>query len=447
LKLATRTKIENMASSVDVDQLQQAVGQAGSASYGIAAKILESQPNLSSLKAECASMLNKARNQPVEQQKALIAADLPVLRDCLVALADKDQGTYVVAFLVELARNDSSVYDIYSKAFANVDIFKQCNTFINCSGHASDENAYRYAVDKCAYLLTGLMISDSSKNLHRHLQQTLQGICEQWPLSDSGRVDALANLLKLEDFRETVWGYNRVQDIILSPTPSSAPPLLYKCAFSVWLISFQQKFTIAAPTMSRVTDFLKAIVMSCRVEKIIRVSLEAIRNFLKNKTMASSIVEGDAYNAVSSLEYEKWRDQQMYEDIREVSALLEKAQAQHTVFERYEAELHTGKLKRSFIHSEKFWLENVLKFDKDDFAAIKSVIKMLSSDDPETLAVACFDIGEFARLHPTGKMVLSRFNAKQPVMLLMTHTQRDVAREALLCVQKLMLGKNSQMAN
>ena len=137
--------------------------------------------------------------------------------------------------------------------------------------------------------------------------------------------------------------------------------------------------------------------------------------------MAEYVVETDAYQAVASLEYEKWRDSQMYEDIREVASLLDTATNAYTIFERYEKELATGQLKWSFIHTDKFWLENVLKFDKEDFAAIKNVSKLLSSNDHETLAVACFDIGEFARLHPNGKIVLNRINAKAPVMLLMAH--------------------------
>lgn len=77
--------------------------------------------------------------------------------------------------------------------------------------------------------------------------------------------------------------------------------------------------------------------------------------------------------------------------------------------------------------------------------------------------MACYDIGEFVRFHPRGKkynlslfpeqpffsdglllIPLSRsliqaLDAKVPIMNLMTHPDPAVQKEALLCVQKLMV--------
>lgn len=72
-------------------------------------------------------------------------------------------------------------------------------------------------------------------------------------------------------------------------------------------------------------------------------------------------------------------------------------------FDRYCRELSTGKLTWSFLHSEKFWHENVMHFEENEFSAVKNLVLLLRSSDQITLAVACSDIGEFARLHPTGK--------------------------------------------
>ena len=40
---------------------------------------------------------------------------------------------------------------------------------------------------------------------------------------------------------------------------------------------------------------------------------------------------------------------------------------------------------------------------KIHIAVIKKLIKLLDSDDENTQAVACFDLGEFSRLHPFSK--------------------------------------------
>lgn len=62
-----------------------------------------------------------------------------------------------------------------------------------------------------------------------------------------------------------------------------------------------------------------------------------------------------------------------------------------------------------------------------------------NSRDPRTLAVACQDISQFITNHPTGRAIVSSLNAKQWIMRLMTHDNPEVAREALLCVQRILL--------
>lgn len=50
-------------------------------------------------------------------------------------------------------------------------------------------------------------------------------------------------------------------------------------------------------------------------------------------------------------------------------------------FDRYERELKEGKLKWGFIHSSKFWSENVLKFEQNDFRPLKMLAMLLTSQD------------------------------------------------------------------
>ncbi|CAE8717589.1 unnamed protein product, partial [Polarella glacialis] len=119
-------------------------------------------------------------------------------------------------------------------------------------------------------------------------------------------------------------------------------------------------------------------------------------------------------------------------------------------FARYERELQTGHLKWGFIHSSKFWAENALMFEANDFRALKLLAGLLlsPSTDSTTLAVACHDLGEFVTLHPFGKKKVAQLQVKERVMELMGSTEadkREVRREALLCCQKLMLNKWQDM--
>merc|ERR1712217_796489 len=158
------------------------------------------------------------------------------------------------------------------------------------------------------------------------------------------------------------------------------------------------------------------------------------------------IAEEGLLETVQNLEYEKWRDSELYDEIREVSQLISTEIQELSNFARYERELNTGKLRWGFVHTSKFWAENVSKFDTNDFRALKALAGLLLSDsaDATTRAVACHDIGEFVTLHPLGKKKVSQLQVKEKVMQLMSSTDakhREVRREALLCCQKMMLNK------
>jgi V-type H+-transporting ATPase subunit H len=184
-----------------------------------------------------------------------------------------------------------------------------------------------------------------------------------------------------------------------------------------------------------------------KAERIVRLLVALTKNCMEASQLAGQIVDLQISSSLSSFEYEKWKDSELYNEIREVIGKIEFSTTTHSNISRYETELDSGRLAWSHIHSEKFWQENAKAFETKDFALIKRLVSLLeSSADTTTLAVACFDIGEFARLHPLGKKLLARFDAKAHVMTLMSHANREVAREALLCTQKLMLNNWQQIS-
>merc|ERR1712014_429414 len=195
---------------------------------------------------------------------------------------------------------------------------------------------------------------------------------------------------------------------------------------------------------------IKEILTYSRVEKVVRLCLTVLKNFLANKVLCEDIVEEGILEAVQQLEYEKWRDAELYDDIRDMAAKIANEVAEMSNFDRYERELQTGVLSWGFIHSSKFWAENVLKFEQNDFRALKCLAGLLTdpNTEPTTLAVACHDLGEFVTMHPLGKRKVAQLNVKEKIMQLMGSTDqahREVRREALLCCQKIMLNKWQDM--
>merc|ERR1712217_401674 len=143
-----------------------------------------------------------------------------------------------------------------------------------------------------------------------------------------------------------------------------------------------------------------------------------------NKAIAEDIAEDGLLDAVQNLEYEKWRDAELYDEIRDASQLIAQKVQEISNFDRYEKELQTGKLKWGFVHSSKFWAENVNKFETNDFRAIKQLAALLNDmrTDKTTCAVICHDLGQFVTLHPLGKRKLSQLQVKDRIMNLMSST-------------------------
>merc|ERR1719215_890273 len=237
---------------------------------------------------------------------------------------------------------------------------------------------------------------------------------------------------------------------ISAVSPQSATPsYLYKCIFALWMLSFEPAGAIYFKE-EEIIKKIRDVLTTSRVEKVIRLSLTVLRNCLTHKVFAEHVVELGVLEVVQQLEFEKWRDAELYDDIRDMARQISAQVQEMSNFDRYERELKEGQLKWGFIHSSKFWSENVLKFEQNDFRALKMLASLLHSEDTTTLAVACHDIGEFVSMHPLGKKMISNLQVKERVMELMgsvSPTYREVRREALLCCQKIMLNKWQDMDN
>jgi len=64
------------------------------------------------------------------------------------------------------------------------------------------------------------------------------------------------------------------------------------------------------------------------------------------------------------------------------------------------------------------------------------------SRESKTLAVGCYDLGQFVTYHPHGRYIVSNLRGKEAVMEHMKNNDPEVQKNALLCVQKIMLSKD-----
>jgi len=256
--------------------------------------------------------------------------------------------------------------------------------------------------------------------------------------------------MKSHIFRPHLWKAHSIRSFVLDiDYKNEASAIVYKYIFVMWQLSFDSSL-IAQLKEINIVAKLQEILSTNRVEKVVRISLTLLKTLLEKRLLCEEIVEAGMHEAVKNLEYEKWRDAELYDEIRALGGHIGTEMKELSNFDRYERELDSGKLSWGFVHDTKFWGENVMKFDQNDFRAVKTLAKLLHSTDPTTLAVACHDIGEFVTLHPLGKKTISTLLVKERVMELMGASgddYRDVRREALLCCQKIMLNKWQELGN
>jgi V-type H+-transporting ATPase subunit H len=376
---------------------------------------------------------------------------------CMAAVSsnkvDTDAQQYVLAVMYDMLREDAGAYSVFEQALKGGCPMHKAITESLGMRNSSDHDS-QYVADKGAWLLSACMGHMPRYFNAGQVQSLTDLLLAGKSCSELGALEAITNLLKAEAYRELVWTTPGVADLILNAEPKASPsPILYKSVFAIWMVSFDAKLAQSLK-QNNVVKKIKAILNVSRTEKVIRLCLTVLKNFLTHKAeyqaICEEVVEEGILEAVQQLEYEKWRDAELYDDIRDLVQLISSEVKELSNFDRYMRELESGALAWGFIHSSKFFGENIMKFEAGEFKALKLLVKLLAeSTEPTTLAVACHDIGEFVSLHPFGKKQVARLGVKERVMMLMgcnDADKREVRREALLCCQKIMLNKWQDVA-
>jgi len=177
---------------------------------------------------------------------------------------------------------------------------------------------------------------------------------------------------------------------------------------------------------------------------VIRISLAFLRNLSADNNSVERMVECKLQKQLEIWDNKKWGDEDIVADICHLSSVLNSMIEEMSSFERFRAEVMSGELEWTPVHySETFWRDNIFNFATDDFYLVRVLSELLSSDEarPTTKAVACFDIGEFVRLHPQGRKVVMELGTKKAIMGLVYDplTDPEVQKQALLSTRKMMV--------
>ncbi|EMP31779.1 V-type proton ATPase subunit H [Chelonia mydas] len=257
--------------------------------------------------------------------------------------------------------------------------------------------------------------------------------------------------------------------------------LQYQMIFSVWLLAFSPQMCEYLRRYN-IVPVLSDILQESVKEKVTRIILAAFRNLLEKSTeretrqeYALAMIQCKILKQLENLDQQKYDDEDISEDIKFLLEKLGESVQDLSSFDEYSSELKSGRLEWSPVHkSEKFWRENAVRLNEKNYELLKILTKLLEvsddpqvlavaahdvgeyvrhyprgkriltkllevSDDPQVLAVAAHDVGEYVRHYPRGKRVIEQLGGKQLVMNHMHHEDQQVRYNALLAVQKLMV--------
>ncbi len=67
------------------------------------------------------------------------------------------------------------------------------------------------------------------------------------------------------------------------------------------------------------------------------------------------------------------------------------------------------------------------------------IMQLVKSEDEAVVAIACYDLGEFARWYSNGKSIIKYLGGKDAVMKLCESPNKEISHHALLCISKILV--------
>uniref|UniRef100_A0A1J3CY23 V-type proton ATPase subunit H n=1 Tax=Noccaea caerulescens TaxID=107243 RepID=A0A1J3CY23_NOCCA len=257
-------------------------------------------------------------------------------------------------------------------------------------------------------------------------------------------ISCLSSLLKEPVVRSSFVQADGVKLLVPLISPASTQQsiqLLYETCLCIWLLSYYEpavEYLATSRTMQRLTEVVK----SSTKEKVVRVVILTFRNLLPKGTFGAQMVDLGLPHIIHSLKTQAWSDEDLLDALNQLEEGLKEKIRKLSSFDKYKQEVLLGHLDWNPMHKEaNFWRENVNSFEENDFQILRVLLTILdTSSDPRSLAVACFDLSQFIQYHAAGRVIVTDLKAKERVMKLMNHENAEVTKNALLCIQRLLLG-------
>lgn len=371
---------------------------------------------------------------------------IPAFIRALASITNRDNRQYLLATLDEMTTVDGG----------RVAMFQAVQTATNTSASLilmriltsetakadAGQDADVFVASKAASLLARLSSGDGAA-------AAAAGDFSQWIIThirnpQDGMImlalNALKDVLKNPECHQRFNRDGGLRSLMMLTKETDNTQMLYLAVFSLWLLSFSESM-LEEFKHHQVVYALVEIVRLVTREKVVRLVFSTLRNLLHKMDFSKEMVTFGLLKTLGTIRSRKWKDEDLVKDMARVEETLEECMAELSSFDMYKSEVEGGKLSWTPVHTENFWRENINKFEGQNFNLIRALVSLLDSEDDQVLEVACYDLGEFARFHPDGRIVLQQLNGKLKLMAVLSKSvdKAAVGKQALLAVQKLMV--------
>ncbi|KAL5234808.1 hypothetical protein ACI65C_002218 [Semiaphis heraclei] len=257
----------------------------------------------------------------------------------------------------------------------------------------------------------------------------------------------LQMLLRRDEYRTAFISVNGISTLLSLLSGRVNFQIQYQLIFCVWAMTFNPSLAEQINKFN-VIPILADILNDSVIEKVTRIILAVFRNLIEkpeDNTISIehciAMVRCKVLKQLSIFEQRKFNDEDIVEDIQFLNEHLQASVQDFSSFDGYETEVKSGQLEWSPVHrSVQFWQENAPRLNEKNHELLRILMHLLeTSKDPLVLCVASFDIGEYLKHYPRGKLIIEQLGGKHLFMQLLSHDNPNVRYEALLVVQKLMV--------
>lgn len=416
--------------------------------------------------AERASILEKISSdvlpEKLKQQLNEIKTKKPYDIDIAASLSSD-----ITSIIAKIISSDGNIDDQRKLTYAYLDILLDADYNKTAAALMNHQDSIRKPLVKLAnekigaaepfvvrttLLLLGIIESEvDSKCTKESIACFSKSACSLLSLDkDSPKrcVEALKRGLRNESIRVQVrkdGGIKKIIEILKQYTSGGTRfsiDTIYHLLFCIWAFTFSEH---CAPDLctGEFTEILAKLLATTNYEyeEIIRVLIAITSRLLNYSEFVDTAYDYDIRRHIGMHYQHHFTDTGIKKELKECFENLDAQLKSLSLWDKYVREVRKDKLKMTMIHkSDIFWKTNIERFAENDLYVLKLLTEHLKKgNDPETVSVACHDIGEYANRHPLAKPQIAKIKAKELIMNLIKSDNKMIQKEALRTSQLLLL--------